>query len=383
VTTNTKRRRGGKSRRADVAPVLPAYTAWPPPIATDEPIDPAPPEHYVARPARPIAQLAARTGLWTAVALGCLGGCVGILRPAPEAAAPVAADTTDDAVPAPVAGVAERAVQAWLVADADHQEDLDSLFVEPPAGDELETAGLSLVASDAVAGHATGTGSWTVTVAVQVMEAAHGADSGDLLGEADDGAGATPGTDPTATDPTGTDDPTSLPAASTWYVEVTVVGSTGTGLRALTTPAIVPAPAVPGSDWKPDRQGAEEPDPSDPIVDTIDGFFAALLTGQGDPARYLSPGIQIGRIDPAPFVGISVTHIEVRHGQRTAADLARAWVDVQVTTARGARQALAYELVLAQREGRWEVREMAAVRPGTPTATTTTTAPTATTTPGG
>jgi hypothetical protein len=384
VTPNTKRRRGGKSPRADVAPTLPAFTAWPPPVQPVEPIDPAPPEHYVARPARPIAQLAARTGLWAAVALGCVGGCVGMLRPTPEVAAPVAADAADDPMPAPVAGVAERAVAAWLIADADDQESLDELFVEPPAGDAPDTEGLSVVAADAVAGRATETGGWTVTVAVEVIEAGRAADAGDLLG---DGAGADAavsdpaGTPTTGADATGSDDPTVLPTTATWYVEVAVVGSAASGLQALTTPAIVPAPAAAGDGWKPDREGAEEPDPSDPIVATIEGFFAALLTGQGDPARYLSPGVQIGRIDPAPFVGISVSHVEIRHGRNSAADLARAWVDVEVTTARGARQVLAYELVLAERQGRWEVREMAGVRPGTPPTTTTTTA--TTTTPGG
>ncbi len=315
---------------------------------------PALPEHYVARPARPIAQLAARTGLWTAVALGCVGGCVGMLRPTPEAAAPVAADTEDGQVPAPVAGVAERAVQAWLVADAGDQATLDEMFVDPPAADELATDGLSVAGAAAVAGRATGPARWSVTVAAEVAEAGRGADDGELLGEPapDDDAAA------------------ALPTAATWYVEVTVVGDAATGLQALTTPAVVPAPAAAGSGWEPDRDGAHAPDPSDPVVATIEGFLAALLTGQGDPARYLSPGVEIGRLDPAPFVGISVSDVAIRTGTDSAAGLARAWAEVQVTTARGARQVLAYELTLAERSGRWEVRELAGVRPGTPPTTT-------------
>jgi hypothetical protein len=369
VTPTTKRRRGGTSRRADAAPALPAFPAWPPPVEPPEPIDPAPAERYVARPARPIAQLAARTGLWAAVALGCVGGCVGMLRPPPEAAAPVAADTDDDQVPAPVAGVAERTVRAWLVADAQDQATLDALFVDPPVGGDLDTEGLSVAGADAVAGRSTGAGRWTVVVAAEVTEARQGADAGELLGEPDTVGDAGDGD-------------AEPPTAATWYVEVTVVGDAATGLQALTTPAVVPAPVAAGNGWKPDRDGAHTPDPSDPVVATIEGFLAALLTGQGDPARYLSPGVEIGRLDPAPFVGISVADVEIRNGTGSAADLARAWVEVQVTTARGARQILAYELVLAERSGRWEVRELAGVQPGTPTTTTTTTTST-TTTPGG
>ena len=75
-------------------------------------------------------------------------------------------------------------------------------------------------------------------------------------------------------------------------------------------------------------------------------------------------------MDPAPFVGISVSDVAIRTGTDSAAGLARAWAEIQVTTARGARQVLAYELTLAERSGRWEVRELAGVRPATPPTTT-------------
>jgi hypothetical protein len=47
-------------------------------------------ERHVAA-ARPIAHLAARGLLWALVAAGCLGGCIGMLRPAAETAAPMPA----------------------------------------------------------------------------------------------------------------------------------------------------------------------------------------------------------------------------------------------------------------------------------------------------
>ena len=45
---------------------------------------------YDAKPDRPLMQLVVRTGLWVALALGCVGGAVALLRPAGGSETPAA-----------------------------------------------------------------------------------------------------------------------------------------------------------------------------------------------------------------------------------------------------------------------------------------------------
>lgn len=114
---------------------------------------------YDAKPDRPFLQLAVRSGLWVALALGCVGGAVAILRPAGGSETPTEDPTaTGRMVPGPVAGVAEKTVERWLKVNDAQRDDLAGMFVEPPSSaedadtDELGGTGLDVRRVTTVAG---------------------------------------------------------------------------------------------------------------------------------------------------------------------------------------------------------------------------------------
>jgi hypothetical protein len=293
--------------------------------------------HYAVRPVRPVAQLAARIGLWGAVGLGCLGGLFGLVRPSPAAEVPAAVQATDaSVVPAPVTGVAERVVATWLTATDGDQEQLNELFVDGVSLDGADTSGLTVGDVTAVAGRRIQDGYWTVTVAAEVSE---------------------PVPTPVGGAEAASDE--SAVRASTWYVEVGIVGEVDGGLAALTTPAVVPAPPADADGWQRSDKGAQTPDDDDPVVVTIQGFLTALLTGEGDPARYLAPGGSIVAADPPPFTEVLILQMAaVPSDDETEV---RAWTQVRVTTPGGSRHVVAYEVVVARGADRWEVVELSGV----------------------
>ena len=181
---------------------------------------------YPVREVHPALRTMARVGLWTAVVIGCLGGLTGLASPGAGtgSAPPVAPDDQATGVPGTVAGVAERAVAAWLTA-TDPRRPLGP--VRRRAADRRRRAG-RVARADVVAGEATGDDDWAVTVAVDVV--------------------VTP-----------TDDDAE-PVLATWHAELTVVGDEADGLRVLTTPALVPAPAGVG-EWRTEGRDAPAPRP--------------------------------------------------------------------------------------------------------------------------
>ena len=233
------------------------------------------PAPYRTHPSRPGAQLIARVALWGAVAFGCVGGCVGLVRP-PADPIPVAApEPPGSTSPAPVAGAAERVVSAWLSATDEEQADLGDLFVDevrPVAAgarssivgrhDDRRSGGLGrLLVGDRrreVTEIPARTQRRATTTATRV--AAH-----------DDGA----------------------ETVTTWYVEVGIVGDVESGLAALTTPACCLAPAAPRGGGR-DDAGSAAGRPGR-AVGHVDGFLRALLAGDGDPARYMAPGRSTAR----------------------------------------------------------------------------------------
>lgn len=282
-------------------------------------------EPYQARPVRPVAQLATRMGLWVAVGLGCLGGLLGIFRPAPEAQ-PIMQQSADaEIVPGSVAGVAELVVEEWLTATSDGDEALDALFVDPPR--VRDGAGrLQVDRATAVAGRRLEDGYWSVTVATAVTET--------IEPESDD------------------EEPTV--ERSTWYVEVAIVGDAGSRLAALTTPAVVPTPPAATSGWRASDQRAQTPDEDDPLTTMASGFLAALLAGDGDPSRYVAPGVDVTAMAPTPFTEVELTGTaidDLGNGQT------RVLAYVRATTRGGASRDFSYEIIAQPRDDRWEIAQ--------------------------
>jgi hypothetical protein len=285
-------------------------------------------QHYDVRPVHPIAQLAMRVGLWSAVAVGAVGGAVGLLR-APVQHVEAVAEQADagGAVPAPVAGTAELVVDAWLTATSADDDALDALFVDPPNTSDLRAGGLVVAALTTVSGEERASGYWAVTVAADVVETIPD-DGGDGAAEAE------PET-----------------VSSRWYLEVAIVGDVGGGLAALTTPAVVPGPPGVSTEW----EASVEPlrSPGDGVLAlTVEGFLGALLADGGDPSRYMAPGVEIDTLDTAPFVAVDLVKMsedELDDG------MTRVLAEVTATTPGGTRTRLTYELMLTEWADRWEI----------------------------
>jgi hypothetical protein len=312
------------------------------PAAPSEVVEPDPYDddadaRYPVRPARPAVQTATRVGLWTAVAIGCLGGLFGVLRPPPAEAPPVIATPSASSVPAPVAGMAQIVVEAWLTATPEtEQEDLDALFVEPPTLHTASSGGIAVEEVVPVAGERMSDGYWRVTVAARVVETP---DPRSMDQEA-------------TTTTAGDGPPPSAETESVWYVEVAIVGDVGGGLAALTTPAVVPAPPGAPEGWRAAAEPFAQPSPDDPVGSAVDGFLGALLAGDGDPSRYLAAGVEVEAADPAPFASIDLTEMAVFDMEEGKV---RVLAHAMATTEGGAHKYFGYELMLTRRVDRWEV----------------------------
>ena len=314
-------------------------------------------------------QLVVRTGLWVALALGCVGGAVALLRPAGGSETPAADPAAAGwIVPAPAAGVAEKTVERWLKATDEQRDELVGMFVEPPISaqdadtDGLGGTGLDVRRVTTVAGKRLQDGYWSVTVAVDLMVAT-GTDATD--GGATE-AGTTDTTAPTDQSTTTTDPVTGAPAVEgdtahesvTWFFELGIVAVDDDRYLALAAPSLVPAPSTGTAAWTVSGDRAA-PEPGDPMADLVQKFLAALLAGGGDPAPYLAPGAEVPDAQGTPpFADLSVVELATK-------DLGdgQTWVlaHVVATTPEGAHLPLTYDLVVVERVDRWEVVKLSGV----------------------
>lgn len=138
------------------------------------------------------------------------------------------------------------------------------------------------------------------------------------------------------------------------------VSADGDGdLLALGAPSVVEAPtaALAATPVIADLGPATSPDLIG-LTRTLDGFFGAYLAGEGDVALFTSPDSLVGAVRPAPFAKAAVRQLG-RSGVPGIDDdglqLARVQVDAQTPSG---RQLLEYSLVLAERDGRWEVSQV-------------------------
>ncbi|HEV7759126.1 MAG TPA: hypothetical protein VGO78_09060 [Acidimicrobiales bacterium] len=300
------------------------------------------PERYESRPARPFTAIAIRVALWGAVAFGCLGGIVGLVRPPAKVEAPATVASDGQAgVPAPVAGMAELVTREWLTASVDENEDdLRALFVEPPALDGLSAGDLTVGRVTTIAGRVLQEQYWAVTVEAEVTETVT------VVDETDPGAGEDPNAVNASND--------SERRTSIWYLEVPIVGNPETGLLALTTPSVLPGPPVAETGWTPSVNEPVKPNPDDPTLQTVEGFLDALLAGTGDPSRYVAPRVKVTPANPPPFADTEVVDVAIDQlGEGEYRVLAR----VKATTPGGARQMFSYELVVVERVDRLEITQ--------------------------
>jgi len=276
----------------------------------------------------------ARWGLWALVAAGALGGLVAAVRPATTSVVRPATEPADGE-PSGLSGVAELAVRDWLLHEGQPS---------PGTGDALAVEAVATVATRQVTADY-----WAATVAASVRPA----------------GGA---------------------AATIWFLELGVA-DTGSGPRPLGRPAIVPAP-VTLTAAEPASMTLTVPPAGDPIATTAERFLSALLTGAGDPVRYVAPGAHIAAIKDPPFTEVRLERIAV-----VGADPAttRVRVAVRGTTAERFAFDLVYELALRERDGRWEVTSISgaptrpsrkATRPSTTTTPASTTSTSGSASPG-
>jgi hypothetical protein len=100
--------------------------------------------------------------------------------------------------------------------------------------------------------------------------------------------------------------------------------------------------------------GSEEPQPDDPTAATVEGFFDALLAGDGDPARYTAPRVELTPANPPLFVDTTVVDLAI--DEMTTGEF-RVLARISATTEGGSTQLFSYELVVVERVDRLEVAE--------------------------
>jgi hypothetical protein len=270
-------------------------------------------------PVRPGAQLVVRIGLWSLVAVGFVGGVAGLLRPSPSPRTTSAQSSADAVAGSDVAGFAELAVGQWLEARLQDAERVAVLFLEDAVDPASGATTTEVQRLGTVRVRPVDDGYWAVTVAAEVVERDR--------------------------------DGVAFPPAA-WYVEVGVVKGDGGGLAAAGTPAVVAGPPPATDSLRVAGPALRTPERDDPVAATVQGFLTALLTGGGDVARYVAPGVELAAPDPAPFVVVQLQRLGVV--ERPAGGL-RVRAEVTATTAAGGQRGLGYELELTNRAGRWEV----------------------------
>lgn len=154
------------------------------------------------------------------------------------------------------------------------------------------------------------------------------------------------------------------PAApsTTQYLRVAVAVD-GHSARVLTLPAIVAGPApmtMPELAYPRDLPSRSE------VAGSIGGFMSALLAGEGDVARYTTPGAEMRPVTPAPYAEVQVTEVRTTQTESdpiaspTGGQVLEVLVSVTAST-EDRTDRLQYPLQLTARDGRWEVTR---VRPG-------------------
>lgn len=287
-----------------------------------------------------LATKAATVGLLTCLALGPVGAVVGgvallqFARPVATAPAAIPDQSNERAV---VGQFAQQVVVTWLTATQDNPDALLALVKD------AQLAGLArvgfTVSDPAVAGLTVTDGTWAVTISATV-----------------------------------TDDRN---VTAVRYFQVPVRYDRGT-LSALLLPTpIAPPPVAVGAS----NGYRAQVDPTSPLGLTVGQFLSAYAAGAADVSRYLTPGITLAPLTPAPYSSVRVNEIRAAGSDQPPFEVPQDGTRVRVLAlASGVvtdRQSsiLSYSLTLTARAGRWEITAIDPVPSQQPSAPGATPAP--------
>jgi hypothetical protein len=125
------------------------------------------------------------------------------------------------------------------------------------------------------------------------------------------------------------------------------------------TPALVAAPVV-ATDAAPTTRQPGGLDEWPGLEDTVTRFLAALLTGDGELARYTAPDTDLAPVAPSPFISVSLLDADAAARPDGSLDVT---AQVEATASDDAAVVLGYRLAVAQRAGRWEITALAPTSP--------------------
>ncbi|MEH0424695.1 conjugal transfer protein [Streptomyces sp. B21-083] len=263
-----------------------------------------------------------RLALWTVIAAGpiALGVAVTSTPTVVEAAtAARSAAVRTTMVSADPAGYAQVFVDAWLRSSADDALSAQARLAQSMAPDvELPgpAAGVQPVPRSvtAVRSAQRASGAWSVTVAAQYAD-------GRLR----------------------------------YYAVPVSADRAGASFTVTGSPSVVAGPAPAEAPTSPYGVSVPQGD----LSSAVGEFLTAYLAGAGEVDRYLSPGVRLTAVSPAPYTAVTVQQVsaaeEAAAGQVPAdGTKVRVLVQVEARDAQG-RWPLAYELALTARSGRWEV----------------------------
>lgn len=257
--------------------------------------------------------------LWVALACGPIalaawaaGGRTGSVAVAAPAAV---RDDAQEAARAAAEEFAVRVVTVWLSAHRGQEELVGALL--PQAGSlMLPKVGLDVSEAMVASSVPADDGVWTVTVAAQVSDSR-------------------------------------MSARRFFALPVKVSGST---VVAVSLPGERPGPQVVAAG--PALNYPEEVDLRAPLAAVASDFLAALIAGQGDVQRLVSPEADIRPVMPAPFTSVKVDRVVAQHEvPESPRDGTR--LEVMVTAVaqvdRQRQVVVQYPLTVTVRAGRWEV----------------------------
>jgi hypothetical protein len=148
-------------------------------------------------------------------------------------------------------------------------------------------------------------------------------------------------------------DPVAGVAAGMVIYRVGVV-ATDTGWSTVGPPALIPVPVTgPTPDLLVGRMEGLDEVPG--LEETVLRFLSAYMAGDGELTRYLAPGSQLTPVLPPPLSTVEL----VDAGSTAVSDSAReVVVVVEGVDDSGRGQVLQFGLIVALRDGRWEVAEL-------------------------